>query len=271
MLCFIFVPFVSYAEYDNANGNIIDGMQIVNEDLGDDKQKIIDDTLKFMQEMHNDYDVVEDDIDFSRAVKGNFNMPFIENDELTLADMIEFSDNEDTMYNIPINNANTDDFMYIDVLKDNSGHWGVNAYGADEYKSDYVGAIYDLLDDYKIKNSTVYFVNCIGNLPEIVLVVFRENSETAEFIVVDDLNINLKKELEFIPNTQLGKRTYTYSEMKQLGAEYELNHDDSENLYIGSALKTHNMQYALIAGGAVLGVCAVALIINFASKKKVRV
>lgn len=272
VLCFIFVPFVSYAEYDNANGNIIDGTQIVNEDLGDDKQKIIDDTLQFMQEMYNDYDVVEDDIDFSRAVKGNFNMPFIENDELTLADMIEFSDNEDTMYNIPINNANTDDFMYIDILKDNSGHWGVNAYGADEYKSDYVGAIYELLDDYKIKNSSVYFVNCIGNLPEIVLVVFRENSETAEFIVVDDLNINSKKELEFIPNTELGKRTYTYNEIKQFGAEYEMNHDSSETLYTGYSHDiNNNFQYALIAGGAVLGLCAAALIINLATKKRAKV
>ena len=112
----------------------------------------------------------------------------------------------------------------------------------------------------------------IGNLPEIVLVVFRENSETAEFIVVDDLNINSKKELEFIPNTELGKRTYTYNEIKQFGAEYEMNHDSSETLYTGYYHDiNNNFQYALIAGGAVLGLCAAALIINLATKKRAKV
>ncbi len=36
-------------------------------------------------------------------------------------------------------------------------------------------------------------------------------------------------------------------------------------------IENNNLQYALIAGGAVLGLCAAALIINFASKKKARV
>lgn len=279
-LTFIFVlvilititPLTAHANYNNENGNIIDGTQSVNADLEEDKDKIMKSALEDIREHYGDDSIDENVIDLNKAIKVNFYMPFLEKDDLTLEDVKKLVDNENTAYNILLQDYNGRDFGYIDIIKDEENHWCVSSVGFDEYKSDYLKAVYDLLDDYKIKNSSVYFVNCIGNLPEIVLVVFRENSETAEFIVVDDLNINSKKELEFIPNTELGKRTYTYNEIKQFGAEYEMNHDSSETLYTGYYHDiNNNFQYALIAGGAVLGLCAAALIINLATKKRAKV
>ena len=279
-LTFIFVlvilititPLTAHANYNNENGNIIDGTQSVNADLEEDKDKIMKSALEDIREHYGDDSIDENVIDLNKAIKVNFYMPFLEKDDLTLEDVKKLVDNENTAYNILLQDYNGRDFGYIDIIKNEENHWCVSSVGFDEYKSDYLKAVYDLLDDYKIKNSSVYFVNCIGNLPEIVLVVFRENSETAEFIVVDDLNINSKKELEFIPNTELGKRTYTYNEIKQFGAEYEMNHDSSETLYTGYSHDiNNNFQYALIAGGAVLGLCAAALIINLATKKRAKV
>ena len=123
-----------------------------------------------------------------------------------------------------------------------------------------------MLDDYDIEDSEVYIVNNIGGHTKHVFVIFRQNSDIAEFIVFDDL-INHSK---IVPDTEFGKRTYTYSELKEL----DIIKANSAEYNVGSGYATDtdtDFQYALIAGGAVLGLCAVALIINFASKKKVKV
>ena len=153
-------------------------------------------------------------------------------------------------------------------------HWTVSSVNFDNYKADYINASYNLLNEYNVKNSYVYFIVGFGDYPKRALVIFRENSNNAEFIVIDDFKVNSENEVEFLPNTELGKRTYTYSEFKQLAAVYAVEKGNKEGaLYTGASQNpavNNTLQYALIAGGAVLAVSAAAGIILAVKKKKTK-
>lgn len=151
IICFIATPLSVYANYNNANGNIIDGSSTVNEDLAEDKDKIMKSALEDIREHYGDDSIDENVIDLNKAIKVNFYIPFLEKDDLTLEDVKKLVDNENTAYNILLQDYNGRDFGYIDIIKDEENHWCVSSVGFDEYKSDYLKAVYDLLDDYKIK------------------------------------------------------------------------------------------------------------------------
>ena len=295
IICISVIPMMSYANYDNANGNIIDGTLTINEDLAEDKDLIAEGSMESLHFFFENDSVDDSVIDYDRGLKVYVNMPFSENNELTLSDMENYIEEADAMYNIPVLYDDYDEFCSITVAKgpevsdeigNNSdiddeeiiarekraGHWCATSIGSGEYEADYLKSVNDLLDEYEVHNSYVYCVSGIGNYPALTLVVFRENSQTAEFIPIVDRCKNSDKTIGFIPNTDLGKRTYTYSEMKQLETDYQNSVDTESEKLVGSGhIENNNFQYALIAGGAVLGLCAVALIINFASKKKVKV
>ena len=223
IICLTAVPLFSYAGYDNANNNIIDGMQSVDKDLAEDKEKIIERALNDIRAHYNDNNIDESIINFNDAMKGNYYMPFVEANELTLEDVQNFVDNENTSYYILLNNEQKNDYGSIDLIKtDINGemHWTVSSVNFDNYKADYINASYNLLNEYNVKNSYVYFIVGFGDYPKRALVIFRENSNNAEFIVIDDFKVNSENEVEFLPNTELGKRTYTYrSEERRVGKE----------------------------------------------------
>lgn len=296
IICISVIPMMSYANYDNANGNIIDGTLTINEDLADDKELIAEGSMESLYFFFNNHSIDDSVIDYDRGLKVYVNMPFLENNELTLSDMENYIEEADAMYNIPISYDDYDEFCSITVAKGpevydeirndsdvddeeiiarekRAGHWCATSIGSGEYEADYLKSVYDLLDEYDVHDSYVYCVSGIGNYPALTLVVFRENSQTAEFIPIVDRCKNSDKTIGFIPNTDLGKRTYTYSEMKQLETDYQNSVDtESERLVTGGGyIENNNLQYALIAGGAVLGLCAAALIINLATKKRAKV
>ena len=94
-LTFIFVlvilititPLTAHANYNNENGNIIDGTQSVNADLEEDKDKIMKSALEDIREHYGDDSIDENVIDLNKAIKVNFYMPFLEKDDLTLESM----------------------------------------------------------------------------------------------------------------------------------------------------------------------------------------
>ncbi len=85
-LTFIFVlvilititPLTAHANYNNENGNIIDGTQSVNADLEEDKDKIMKSALEDIREHYGDDSIDENVIDLNKAIKVNFYMPFLE-------------------------------------------------------------------------------------------------------------------------------------------------------------------------------------------------
>ncbi len=304
IICFAATPLLTYANYDNANGNIIDGTLTINEDLADDKELIAESSLNSLRILLEANSLDESAIDYDRASKAYFNMPFYDTDELSRSQMQEFVKKAETAYNVPIKCAESDEFGTITVAKgvkvtdemrnnpDYSEHfiqrlekqenrWCMASASKGECEMDYNNAIYELLNDYGIENSYVYFVNGIGEASEIALVIFRENSNNAEFLLLDDEYAGDDGKVRIAADKDFGDRTYSYSEVKEIDAQRAALIDPNEEaLLLGvdsdfdldlTSDSNYNLEYALIAGGAVFGLCAAALIINFASKKKARV
>ncbi len=296
--CLIATPVVSYADYGNTNNNVIDGIPTIDDDFSDDKNLIAEGCLDNVRSWTNDTQVNEENIKYDKALKKYWEMPLFEENELELQNMQDFADKAFASYNIPVyyNNEQlcnlsvtkgievTDDMrngnIYtekeIESLERKSGRWHVSSISYDTEIFKNADSVYKLLDDYGIKNSYVYCVNSVGEYYKDVLVIFPEGSTTAEFIVIEGVDNSV-----LIPNTELGKRTYTYSELKELEASYAASKADRlDESFIGvgeyssvneSNRNNNNLHYALIAGGAVLAVSAVAIIINFASKKKSKI
>lgn len=304
IICFLSTPLLTYADYNNSNGNIIDGTPSANEDLADDKEIIAESSLNSLRILLEANSLDESAIDYNRASKGYYGMPIYDTDELTREQVQKFVKNAEVAYNVPIKYDESDEFGTITVAKgvevtdeirnnpDHSEHfikrlekqenrWCMASASKGDCEMDYNHAIYNLLEDYGIKNSYVYFINGIGDAGEIALVIFRENSDTAEFLLLDDEYAGDDGKVGLAPNTELGKRTYTYSELKQIdaqraalidpNAEVLLDGVDSDFNLDLSADSNYNLEYALIAGGVVLAVSAVAIIINFAMKKRAKV
>lgn len=269
-----------------AGNNVIIGMPIQDE-LGEYSDSIYEDYCKMLEQTEEQYQPSESDIKYDRGARIYFDMPLLEKNELTRADMEEFTRISAYMYLIPVQFNGKDAEILLskgfDAVFDNRYNlnmpenfykfyfndkydWKIGTVDYDYYFYDYNASVNELLDDYDIEDSEVYIVNNIGGHTKHVFVIFRQNSDIAEFIVFDDL-INHSK---IVPDTEFGKRTYTYSELKEL----DIIKANSAEYNVGSGYATDtdtDFQYALIAGGAVLGLCALALIINFASKKKVKV
>lgn len=304
IICFIATPLSVYANYNNANGNIIDGSSTVNEDLAEDKELIAESSLSSLRILLEANSLDDNAIDYDRASKAYFNMPFYDTEELSRSQMQEFVKNAEVAYNVPIKYDESDEFGTITVAKgvevtdemrnnsDYSEHfiqrlekqenrWCMASASKGECEMDYNNAIYELLNDYGIENSYVYFVNGIGDAGETALVIFRENSDNAEFLLLDDEYTGDDGKVRIATDTDFGDRMYTYSELKEIDAQRAASIDPNEEvLLLGvdsdfdldlTSESNYNLEYALIAGGAVLGLCALALIINFASKKKVKV
>lgn len=304
IISFMSMPLFTYANYDNSNGNIIDGSSTVNEDLAEDKELIASQSMNSLYFFFNTKDIDDSVIDYDRASKAYFNMPFYDTEELSRNQMQEFVQNADSIYNLPVKYDDCDKFCSIvigkgievtDEIRSNpqydendirqfeleENRWCVTSVGRGDCEMDYNNAIYVLLNDYGIENSYVYFVNGIGDAGEIALVIFRENSDNAEFLLLDDEYAGDDGKVRIAADTDFGDRMYTYSELKEIDAQRAASIDPNEEvLLLGvdsdfdldlTSESNYNLEYALIARGAVLGLCALALIINFASKKKVKV
>ncbi len=299
ILCLIAVPMLAYADYDNSNGNILESTVSADKDLTPDKEHIAAGCMESIRFFFEKDDVDDSVIDYSRASKGYYGMPLYDTEELSAKQVEDFVENATAVYDIPVKYDDYEEFCSIKLTKgtavtdeirnnpeydeedirrfeNDEGRWSMSTVGSGECEMDYIGAAYDLLDEYDIHNSFVYFIGGIGNSGEAALVIFRENSDIAEFIVIDDRCVNFDKTMGFVPNTKFGKKTYTYSELKQLDAENFAAFDPNAEVLLGgndavlNVNKANNCKYAMIAGGAVLAVSATALIINFALKKKNR-
>ena len=299
IVCLVAVPMVSYADYDNSNGNILESTVRADKDLTPDKEHIADGCMESIRFFLETDDVDDSVIDYSRAGKGYYGMPLYDTEELSRSQVEAFVENAAAVYDIPVKYDDYEEFCSIKLTKgtavtdeirnnpeydeedirrfeNDEGRWSMSTVGSGECEMDYIGAAYDLLDEYDIHNSFVYFIGGIGDANEAALVIFRENRDTAEFIVIDDRCVNSDKTLGFVPNTKFGKRTYTYSELKQLDAENFAAVDPDAELLLGgndavlNANKTNNFQYALIAGGVVLALTAAAGIILAVRKKKAK-
>lgn len=281
IFCFLFVmPVVAYGE----NNNIIVGVP-AEEDLGEYKDRIYNEYCCEMEEKDENYQPSESDIEYDKAVRVYWDMPALEKDELTRDDMEEFARLSYYIYCVPFHYNNSNAELLItrggEILKENRYNidlpensnkfymnyekpWHIGNVSYDFYCNDYVKVINNLLDDYNIKNSTVYYLNSINALHRSVLVIFNENSDNAQFIVIDEI-VNHNK---IVPNTEFGKRPYTYSELKEIKSTDSFEFNEGYAGY--SPDSDTNLQYALIAGGVVLAVSAMAIIINFAMKKRAK-
>ena len=117
IICFIATPSSVYANYNNTNGNIIDGSSTVNEDLAEDKELIAESSLSSLRILLEANSLDDNAIDYDRASKAYFNMPFYDTEELSRSQMQEFVKNAEVAYNVPIKYDESDEFGTITVAK----------------------------------------------------------------------------------------------------------------------------------------------------------
>lgn len=262
-LCIMFcMPITAFAD------NVIVGTNAIDEDLDACKESIFADYYQNILGENRDYRPSDADIMYDKAVRVYWDMPFIESDELTRAQMQEFASLSAYAYYIPVK-CNDDNASLIvtksfysssknrynlDIsgkfnkfyFKEDAG-WHMQSVDFKYYYLDCIKSVNELLYGYGIDNSDVYFVNSIGGLTKNVLVIFRENSNTAEFIILDDV---LTHQI-IVPNTELGRKTYTYSEIKEF--------DNSQQ-----------NSYAFIAVLVLISVLAVVVTIIFVNRRFVK-
>ena len=289
VMCLVISNITAYAQSSNYNNNQIDGVMTINEDLSADKNIIFENYCNLVSETANDYKPQEQDIQYDKALKTYWSMPLLEENELTRDVFDNFISLSGYMYDVPVYYENAFGSLILtradDVESENrysfyfseddskiyanpDAHWCAQSL-SEFSKRDYLKPIYDLLDDYGITDSEIFCVNTIGSYPANVLVIFRGNSEIAEFIVFEDV----KSDGTIIPNTEFGERTYTYSDLKNLDAIYASSADiqqNAEGYSFISVENSNNLQYALIVGGVVLALTAAAGIILAVRKKKVK-
>lgn len=285
ILCLSVSSITAYAQNSNHNDNIIDGVMTINDDLGAYKDDIFEDYCRLISEQTENYIPKEEDIQYDKALKTYWGMPLLEENELTRDVFNEFISLSGYMYDVPVYCENNFTALMLvradDVVSENrysfdfsqqnskiyanaDAQWSAQSINPYPVK-DFLKPVYDLLDTYEITDSEVFCVNNIGCCPTNVFVIFKENSSSAEFIVVKEI----KEDGTIVPNTEFGERLYTYNDLKELDAIYSVS---DESGFIGGEsafFENHNnVQYAMTACGAVLAVSALALVIKLALKKK---
>lgn len=236
---------ITYAQNNNHNNNIIDGVMTINDDLDDYKDDIFEDYCKLISEQTENYIPEEEDIQYDKALKTYWGMPLLEENTLTRDVFNEFISLSGYMYDVPVyyeNNftalmlARADDVesenrYSFDFSQQNSkiyanpdAEWSAQSINPYPEK-DFLEPVYDLLDAYEITNSEVFCVNNIGCCPTNVFVIFEKNSSIAEFIVVKEI----KEDGTIVPHTEFGERLYTYDDLKKLDAIYSVPNENGNN------------------------------------------
>lgn len=264
-----------------AENNIV-GTNEANEVLSSDKDIIYEYAAKSLPNKIG-VQISEDMISYDRAIGYCNDINLFEKSTLNNDDMREYINNSQIHYEVPVyhngqtailivakgsevteEDRNTFPQDYIEYYESIEGRYNVNGIELWSDGFDNLDYINSLLAENNVTDANIYLVGAAASNLDFIAVVCQGNDE-AEFLILDGWDTDDNH----INHTNPDSKLYSYKEIKKIAKNYEFNADD-----IGGGagyIENNNLQYALIAGGAVLGLCAVALIINFASKKKVKV
>lgn len=262
-------------------GNNIVGTQEANEVLSPDKDIIYEYASNSLPSKIG-VEISENMIAYDKAIGYCNDINLFEKSTLNNDDMCEYFSNSQLHYEVPVYNneqtailliskgaeiteENRDTFPqeYIEFYESIAGRYSVDGITLWTNGFDNLDYINSLLDENNVTDANVYLIGAAASNLDFVAVVCKGNDE-AEFLILDGWDTDD----HHINYTNPDSKLYSYKEIKKIAKNYEFGYDS-----VGGGagqIENSNLQYALIAGGAVLGLCAAALIINFASKKKAR-
>ena len=243
----------------NDSANVINGADSTVDISTENQMEII----KYLNELSS-YEITENNVDFKKAYKAYVDVPeLFDYDEMTEDIIIDLISEKEYCYCVA---AHTEDEHVEATLNKDSeseNHWKVISSAVDTERFDYFDSLNALLDKNGVTDANVYILGGINGKIRTVAAVCRENKDV-QFLIL----YGSDEEENMYSFTSENSRLYSYDEIKHIASLYvEMPDHDGGGDY---ALNSNNFQYALIVGGAVLALTAVAGIILAVGKKKVK-
>ncbi len=240
-------------------GNNIDGTDLTPEITPENRQEIMDYASEVLMQEIN-----ENDIFFDQTYKVYLDVyELLDYDVMTEEIIKELCVNAPyRFYSVPVYGDKETHCIYLDDEVREGCFVPVGGEESTE-RFNHIEFIEELLEKNGVNDANVYLFGGVSGKLRTIAAVCKEN-EDVQFLILNGSDENGKMYGDLSSDSRL----YSYDEIKYIASLYT-----SVEGYDGGAgyIENNNTQYALIAGGAVLGLGAAALIINFASKKKVKV
>lgn len=240
--------------------NHIDGTDLTPEITLDNRQKIMDYASEHLKQEIN-----ESNIFFDQTYKVYLDVYELLDYDVMTEDLIkELRCKTDAVFrSVPVYGENETITVWLAPDNENNGDFYVTGGEEDTERFNHIEFIESLLEKNGVNDANVYLFGGVNGNLRTIAAVCRGN-EDVQFLILNGTDENDKMYSDLSSDSRL----YSYNEIKYIASLYTYTEGYDGG---GGYIENNNLQYALIAGGAVLGLCAVALIINFASKKKVKV
>jgi len=164
---------------------------------------------------------------------------------------------------VPVYGENKTLALWIARDDELNGDFKVTGGEEDPERFNHIESIHALLDANGVADANVYLFGGVNGKLRTIAAVCREN-EDVQFLILHGSDENDKMYSDLTSTSRL----YSYEEIKYIASLYT----ETEGYDGGEGgLAQNNLQYACLAGGAVLMVTAVAVMIRVAARKKAEV
>lgn len=239
--------------------NHIDGTDLTPEITPENRQEIIDYVSEHLRQ-----EITENDIFFDQTYKVYLDVYELLDYDIMTEDLIkELRYKTNAVFRaVPVYGENITITVWLAPDNENNGNFYVTGGEEDPERFNHIESIEALLDKNGVTDANVYLFGGVNGKLRTIAAVCRDN-EDVQFLILNGSDETDKMYSDLTSDSRL----YSYDEIKYIASLYTYTEG-----YDGGAgfAENNNMQYALIAGGAVLAVSVVAIIINFATKKRAK-
>lgn len=247
-----------------AFANHIDGLDsTVDISSQENRQEIYEYAAEVIKQDEN-AEIEYENVEFNNAFKCYVAYDFLEIDIMNEDVIRELISDASCSYEIPVSFNGGTRKILLNESEEELGKWNIVGIYWKEHKVDYISVLKNSLKENHIEDANVYILGRGGVNIEIAAAVCEPN-KPVKFLILEGENIESQDITFDNPSSTL----YSYDELKEMAVFLEY-----EEGTVGSGgagyIENNNTQYALIAGGAVLGLGAAALIIRLAVKKRAK-
>lgn len=248
-----------------AFANYIDGLDSTVDISSQENRQGIYEYAAYVIKQDENAELEYEDVEFDNAFKCYAAYDFLEIDTMNEDIIRELISDAPCSYEVPVNFDGGTRKILLNESEEEPGKWNVVGIYWKECRVDYLSVLKNSLKENHIENANIYIMGR-GGVNIGIAAAVCESDKPVQFLILEGEDIESQDITFDNPSSKL----YSYDELKEMAVftEYEEGTVGGEG---AGYIENNNFQYALIAGGAVLGLCAVALIINFASKKKAKV